>query len=109
MSENKVKLENTSPAAIVLPLLDKTPDNKLIFSQDTVTVPRLTVEEFEDAAGAKHQRKVFGVAEIAAEQWDRLKKDKVVMAYLESGRLRVAGSAGPPPAASPSPGGKASR
>lgn len=103
----KIKLENTSDAAIVLPVVELDPQNKPLYSGDFVTVPRQTTETLvEESTGEKHPRKVPGTAEIDSEAWERLKKDKVVATYLSSGRLRVAGSAGPPPAASPSAGGK---
>lgn len=106
----KIKLENTTKAAINLPVTETTPEGKEIFSQDFVTVPRLKVEETTDeVTGAKRQRTIFGTAEIDAAAWEKLKKNKVVAAYLKQGNLRVAGSAGPPPAASPPAGGKASR
>jgi hypothetical protein len=105
----KIKLENTSKAAIVLAITETSPEGKEIFSGDQVTVPRFKVEEFEDAAGEKHTRTIFGTAEVDSEAWEKLKKNKVVATYLSSGRLRVAGSAGPPPAASPPSGGKTTR
>lgn len=106
----KVKLENTSDAAIYLPLVEFDAQKKPIYSNKFATVPRQKKEEIlEEATGEKHTRTTFGTVEVDAEQWDRLKQDKVVMTYLSSGRLRVAGSAGPPPAASPPAGGKAQR
>ena len=106
----KVKLENTSDAAIYLPLVEFDAQKKPVYSNKFATVPRQKKEEIlEEATGEKHTRTIFGTVEVDAEQWDRLKQDKVVTTYLSSGRLRVAGSAGPPPAASPPAGGKAGR
>ena len=106
----KIKLENTSDAGIYLPLVDLDPQKKPVYSGKFVTVPRQKKEELTDeATGDKRTRTTFGAADIDDAQWERLKQDKVVMTYLSSGRLRVAGSAGPPPAASPPAGGKAQR
>lgn len=106
----KIKLENTSDAAIYLPIVDLDPQKKPVYSGKFVTVPRQKKEELTDeVTGDKRTRTTFGAAEIDDAQWERLKQDKVIATYLSSGRLRVAGSAGPPPAASPPVGGKAQR
>lgn len=106
----KIKLENTSDAAVYLPIVDLDPQKKPVYSGKFVTVPRQKKEELTDAVtGDKRTRTTFGAAEIDDAQWERLKQDKVIATYLSSGRLRVAGSAGPPPAASPPAGGKAQR
>lgn len=94
---DKVKLENTSDAAVYLP---HRPGKDEAFANDMTIVPRAKREETTEAAtGEKHVRKVFGTAEMDVALWDRVKKDKAVVTLLSRGSLRVAGSSGPPPEA----------
>lgn len=110
-----IKLENTSTAAIYLPLIQAPgpgDSGKEIapFDNDTVIVPRARkVEETDPRTGDRRSTTINGTAEIADDVWERLQKKKVVAAYLSSGRLRVAGSAGPPPASATPAGGKGVR
>lgn len=101
---NMVKLENTSDAAIYLP---HTPEKDGAFGNDMTSVPRTKKEEStDDSTGQKTIKKTVGAAEIPQEVWERLRKNKVVATYLSSGRLRVAGSSGPPPESATPKGGK---
>lgn len=109
-----VKLENTSDAPIYLPRLqgEVVIEGKKVtpFDNDTIIVPRCKrLETTDEATGQKHMRTELGTAEVADDVWERLQKNKVVTSYLSSGRLRVAGSAGPPPAHAAPAGGKGGR
>lgn len=104
---NMVKLENTSDAAIYLP---HTPGDKEPFSNDVTIIPRAKREEsVNEKTNEKSVKVTLGSGEIPQEVWDRVKKNKVVATYLSSGRLRVAGSSGPPPESATPNGGKGSR
>lgn len=100
----KVKLENTSDGAIYLAI----PGSKEKPSTgDFVNVPRcVKTESVDEKTNEKRTKTVVGTAEVDSEVWDQLKKNPVVTAYLSSGRLRVAGSAGPPPAPADAEKGK---
>jgi hypothetical protein len=109
-----IKLENTSDAPIYLPKLqpEAVVDGKKVtpFDNDIVIVPRAKrLESTDEKTGDKRVSTVLGTAEVEDDVWTRLKLNKVVATYLSSGRLRVAGSAGPPPAPAASVGGKGGR
>jgi len=102
-----VKLENTSDAAIYLPVVETTPEGKPLFSNDLVIIPRAKREETtNETTGEKKVKVTVGSASIDEAAWAMVKGKRAVMTYLESGRLRVAGSSGPPSGSSPAPGGK---
>lgn len=109
-----VKLENTSDAAIYLPKLqaEVEVDGKRTtpFDNETVIVPRAKrLETTDEKTGEKKSKIELGTAEVEDDVWTRLKKSKVVASYLSSGRLRVAGSSGPPPEPVAPAGGKNGR
>jgi hypothetical protein len=109
-----VKLENTSDAAIYLPRLQAECEvdgkKKTPFDNDTINVPRAKrLETTDEKTGEKRTKVELGTAEVDDEVWARLKKNKVVLSYLSSGRLRVVGSSGPPPEPVTSAGGKGGR
>lgn len=92
-----VKLENTTDAAIYLP----------ITMEETLTVPRAvkTIVRNEET-GETTTKKTMGSASIDEARLEALKKNKVVAGYFAQKHLRVVGS-GPPPDASTAVTGKA--
>ena len=105
-----VKLENHSNAPVYLPHRPAPVakgEKGEPYEADFTIVPRQRREDVEPQRKGEEKtfRNVPGTAEISAEFWGRLEKDRVVAAYLSAGRLRVVGSS-PPPASAPSAGGK---
>jgi hypothetical protein len=92
---SKTKLENTTDAAITLPV---GADHEVLF------IPRAIKQTVKDVkSGESHVNITNGSAMIDDADLERLQKNKVVARYFANGFLKVVGS-GPPP--NPTPQGQ---